>query len=103
MTPIEKATIIHYHRHRIESYPNEPPETLGWKDDESQIRRFEALSSVGDLKDCVVLDVGCGYGCLKTYLNHNFSDFTYSVPGVQGKQGCLNERQVYLKYIGEAA
>ena len=26
------------------------------------------------------------------------SDETYSVPGVQGKQGCLNEPQVYLKY-----
>ena len=26
------------------------------------------------------------------------SDITYSVPGVQGKQGCLNEPRVYLKY-----
>ena len=25
-------------------------------------------------------------------------DETYSVPGVQGKQGCLNEPRVYLKY-----
>ena len=30
-------------------------------------------------------------------------DETYSVPGVQGKQGCLNEPRVYLKYIDEAA
>jgi len=26
------------------------------------------------------------------------SDITYSVPGVQGKQGCLNEPRVYLEY-----
>jgi putative transposase len=31
------------------------------------------------------------------------TDITFSVPGVQGKQGCLNEPRVYLKYIVEAA
>lgn len=31
------------------------------------------------------------------------SDVTYSVPGVQGKQGCLNEPRVYLKSIDIAA
>ncbi len=30
-------------------------------------------------------------------------DETYSVPGVQGKQGCLNEPRVYLKYTNEEA
>jgi putative transposase len=29
------------------------------------------------------------------------TDFTYSVPGVQGKHGCLNEPRVYLKFTGE--
>ena len=78
MNLIEKATIIHYHRHRIESYSNEMPEALGWKTEDSQIKRFEALSTVGDLKDCTVLDVGCGYGDLKTYLDQKFSDFIYT-------------------------
>jgi len=27
------------------------------------------------------------------------TDITYSVPGVQGKHGCLNVPRVYLKYI----
>jgi putative transposase len=31
------------------------------------------------------------------------SDITYSVPGAQGKHGCLNEPRVYLKYIEVAA
>ena len=30
-------------------------------------------------------------------------DITYCVPGVQGKQGCLNEPRVYLKYPDKAA
>ena len=29
------------------------------------------------------------------------SDITYSVPGVQGKQGCLNEPRVYLEFISD--
>ncbi len=36
--------------------------------------------------------------------NHKWvSDITYSVPGVQGKHGCLNELQVYLKYTNKTA
>jgi hypothetical protein len=30
-------------------------------------------------------------------------DETYSVPGVQGKHGCLNEPRVYLKYANVKA
>jgi putative transposase len=26
------------------------------------------------------------------------TDITYGVPGAQGKHGCLNEPQIYLKY-----
>ena len=31
------------------------------------------------------------------------TDITYSVPGVQGKHGCLNEPRVYLKYVNNLA
>ena len=31
------------------------------------------------------------------------TDITYSVPGAQGKHGCLNEPRVYLKYANELA
>ena len=31
------------------------------------------------------------------------SGVSYSVPGVQGKHGCLNEPRVYLKYMAMAA
>ena len=77
MNLIEKATIIHYHRHRIDTFANGTVEALGWRGIESQIKRFEALSRVGDLNGCTLLDVGCGYGDLKGYLDQRFSDFTY--------------------------
>jgi len=31
------------------------------------------------------------------------ADITYSVPGAQGKHGCLNEPRVYLKYADKLA
>lgn len=77
MNLIEKATIIHYHRHRIATYRNGTVKALGWRGTESQVKRFEALSTVGDLHGCSLLDVGCGYGDLKRYCDQRFSHFTY--------------------------
>lgn len=43
-------------------------EALGWHSRTSQCVRFEALSSIGDLNGCSVLDVGCGFGDFFGYL-----------------------------------
>jgi len=59
MTIIEKATIMHYHRHRMEVCGHGTTKALGWKDDEHQRKRFEVLATVADLTGCSVLDVGC--------------------------------------------
>ena len=77
MNLIEKATIRHYHNHRIKSYRNGSAEALGYRGIESQIKRFEVIATVGDLNGCTLLDVGCGYGDLKRYLDKFLSDFTY--------------------------
>ncbi len=50
---------------------------LGWRGGESQLKRFHVLSTVGDLNGCSLLDVGCGYGDLKGYLDSKVSEFTY--------------------------
>jgi cyclopropane fatty-acyl-phospholipid synthase-like methyltransferase len=77
MNLIEKATIRHYHHHRIAAYQNGTVEALGWKAEASQVKRFEVLATVGNLDGCTLLDVGCGYGDLKGYLDQIYSDFTY--------------------------
>ena len=77
MNLIEKATIIHYHRQRIDTYADGTVEALGWRGPESQLKRFETLCTTGDLNGCSLLDVGCGYRNLKGYLDRWFSDFTY--------------------------
>ena len=65
MDLIEKASVIHYHQHRIKTYRNGTVEALGWRKQDSQTKRFEVLATVADLSGCSLLDVGCGYGDLK--------------------------------------
>ncbi len=77
MELIEKATIIHYHRHRIKEFNPGTVQSLGWKGDNSQQKRFEELVKVADLNDTSILDLGCGQGDLKYFLDKRFSGFSY--------------------------
>ena len=78
MSLLEKATIMHYHRHRIGTYAHGAVEALGYRGAASQAKRFEALChAVGDVSDCSVLDVGCGHGDLKAFLDGRFHGFSY--------------------------
>ncbi|MFA8434696.1 MAG: trans-aconitate 2-methyltransferase [Marinifilaceae bacterium] len=74
----EKATILHYHRHRQESFDRGTTRALGWKNDYSQQMRYEVLAGVGDLNGCSVLDPGCGYGDLLAFLDERFRDVDYT-------------------------
>ncbi|WP_248794680.1 class I SAM-dependent methyltransferase [Pseudomonas sp. MWU13-2105] len=66
---IEKATLMHFHRHRIAEHSRGSTKALGWKDQHSQDARFAVLARIGPLQGCTVLDVGCGHGDLKAYLD----------------------------------
>lgn len=77
MNLIEKAMIMHYHRHRIAEYQDGTVKALGWRGSESQLKRFEVLATIGDLNGAAILDVGCGYGDLKAFLDQRFSAITY--------------------------
>lgn len=78
MNLIEKATILHYHRHRIGQFQQGTVEALGWRNMNSQQLRFQALVKVGNLNGAKILDIGCGYGDLKAFLDSHFSDFDYT-------------------------
>lgn len=76
MDTIEKATVIQFHRESLK-HARQPYEALGWKDLESQEKRFEALCRIGNLDRCSIMDMGCGTGDLKAYLDIHFRDFSY--------------------------
>jgi len=77
MELIEKAAIIHYHRHRINEFNMGTVKSLGWKGDESQQKRFEVLSKLADLNGSSIMDLGCGQGDFKAFLDNRFSGFAY--------------------------
>lgn len=77
MNLIEKATVIHYHRHRIREFRAGTVEALGWRGLQSQLRRFEVLLQLGNFAGCSVLDAGCGHGDLKGFLDGHCPGFTY--------------------------
>lgn len=77
MNILEKAAIIHYHRHRIKNYPGSKIGALGYRGEESQSKRFAALANVGDLNSSSLLDIGCGHGDLKGFVDERFHGFRY--------------------------
>ena len=74
MNLIEKATVQAFHRKRLGN--NELVE-LGFRNADSQVKRFENICAWGDMSGCCVMDLGCGYGDLKPFLDSQFSNITY--------------------------
>lgn len=77
MNLIERATIQHFHRHRIGTFGVSSARCVGWRDDDSQRRRFDAIASAAAFAGASVLDVGCGLGDLKGFLDERFEDVSY--------------------------
>lgn len=74
MNLIEKATVQAFHRARL---GNESLVELGFRNSDSQSKRFETLCQWGDMSGCTIMDLGCGYGDLKPFLDQRFSNFHY--------------------------
>lgn len=77
MNPIDRATILYYHRHRMASFGDCSLKSLGWRGEDSQRKRFEVIAEAGGFSGCSVLDVGCGRGDLKQFLDTRFTQFSY--------------------------
>ncbi|MBA2675654.1 class I SAM-dependent methyltransferase [Ramlibacter sp.] len=77
MNLIERATVMHYHRHRIAEF-GPRPQALGWKAPHSQWERFELIAQAADFAHCSVLDVGCGRGDLKDFLDERHPGVRYT-------------------------
>jgi SAM-dependent methyltransferase len=77
MNLIDRATVIHFHRHRIAEFGCDSVRALGWVDADSQARRFEAIAAAIDFADSSVIDCGCGTGDLKTFLDSRFGGVSY--------------------------
>jgi len=77
MTIIEKYQIKNYHSSRLRQRGNKPSKILGWTSKDVQLARFKVITSSLDFNDVSVLDVGCGYGDLKSILDRQYHGFDY--------------------------
>ncbi|MEM9023149.1 MAG: class I SAM-dependent methyltransferase, partial [Bacteroidota bacterium] len=56
----------------------EDPLAVGWRDEEVQRLRFEAVTSIANLDQAEVLDLGCGAGALKLFIDAHFQEVRYT-------------------------
>lgn len=77
MDEMEKQKVIERYNERLQKYGYDP-RTLGWFKCRQPIR-FQVLSEIGDLHNCFILDVGCGFGDLYRFLvNCGYSNIEYT-------------------------
>ncbi|OCX53156.1 hypothetical protein BEL04_02240 [Mucilaginibacter sp. PPCGB 2223] len=84
---IDWANIYRFNQACIKEHGNGDTRSLGWRDNNSQRLRFDALADIGDMTGHSVLDVGCGYGDLRDYLGARYPDITYT--GIDNMQEFL--------------
>ncbi len=77
MNKYEKFKIRYYHNGRIQDWSHDKAKAQGWHSEESQQARFGVIAGLVDFDNLKVMDLGCGYGELKTYLDERFSNLTY--------------------------
>lgn len=70
----DDLTAIESHFATLAERHGNTPAAAQWSDAQTQRRRFQVLTEIGDLREAAVLDFGCGTGALLDYLReeHRF-------------------------------
>lgn len=66
---IDKLKIKYYHHKRTKLFADNTARVQGWHSLDTQQNRFQALCQPLDLINKSILDLGCGYGDLKRYID----------------------------------
>jgi SAM-dependent methyltransferase len=72
----EKRATIKKYNERLKKYGYNP-KTLGWFKGRQPVR-FEILSQIGELNNCSILDIGCGFGDLYGFLTKKGLNIKYT-------------------------
>jgi SAM-dependent methyltransferase len=64
----DRVWISSWYQDRVKQYGGSDPRSLGYNQRSSQVKRFEALSQLGDFDGQRLLDVGCGFGDFFAFL-----------------------------------
>lgn len=66
---LDRLTIHLFHDERQKQFSGDHAKSLGWSSTEAQFLRFKTIANALDFENKLVLDLGCGYGDLKTFLD----------------------------------
>ena len=66
---LDRLTIRFFHDERQKQFSGDHARSLGWNSTESQFLRFKTIANALSFENKRVLDLGCGYGDLKTFLD----------------------------------
>lgn len=77
MSVFDRARLLSFHRRLIAEHGVNSSLALAWNSNENQELRFEKLLGTCDFSNCSVLDIGCGRGDLKSYLDARFTNVEY--------------------------
>lgn len=66
---LDRLTIRLFHDERQKQFSGDHARSLGWNSTESQFLRFKTIANALSFENKRVLDLGCGYGDLKTFLD----------------------------------
>lgn len=91
MNFLDRLNIYLYHKNRSEEWPDRPDKILGWRDEKSQQSRFDVIAKQANFNNKSVLDLGCGYGDLKPYLDQFYNIASYT--GIEQLQFLLKTAQ----------
>lgn len=78
MSFIDTTRIRLFHQDRSEEFGTDSVQALGWVNNTSQLTRFAMLENIGDMNNHSVLDLGCGHGDLREYLNRKYPRMVYA-------------------------
>jgi SAM-dependent methyltransferase len=85
----DNAIVKAYHQDRIARFGQSTVEALGWKNEDSQRKRFQDFCDFADLNGKSVLDVGCGQADFYHFLTNRYRDLRYT--GIDQSSSFLQE------------
>ncbi|MDO6541788.1 class I SAM-dependent methyltransferase [Photobacterium sanguinicancri] len=92
MNFFDRLNIYFYHKDRNKKWPDNPPKILGWRDEESQLSRFRIIAKQYDFNHKSVLDLGCGYGDFKPFIDQYYDIAYYT--GFDQQKAFIQEAKI---------
>lgn len=75
---LDRLDIYLFHRTRLKKWRGRNAQILGWSDETAQNKRFQVIAAATNFNDQSVLDLGCGFGDLLSYLEEQYTLDSYT-------------------------